>query len=102
MDTFCIGDACIDAAFFVLNNITSIDISRIVKHIVLTALISFFVVFTMSYFLGTYEINAWLSLLVSGSSSALIIGGIFYYIEKEKMMRHFISTIKRAIRSQEM
>ena len=88
--------------FFVLNSVTSIDISRVVKHIVLTALISFFVVFTMSYFLGAYEINAWLSLLVSGSSGALIIGGIFYYMKKEKMMRNFISTIKRSARSQEM
>ena len=58
MDTFCISGACIDDALFFLNSITSIDISRIVKHIVLTALISFFVVFTMSYFLGAYEINA--------------------------------------------
>ena len=78
---------------FIFNSIASLSISKTVKYIILMSLISFFSVFIVSHFLSDYELNTWVSLLLNGLISALIIGGIFYYMEKEKMIRHFISIL---------
>ena len=78
---------------FIFSSIASLSISKIVKYIILISLISFFSVFIVSHFLSDYELNTWVSLLLNGLISALIIGGIFYYMEKEKMIRHFISIL---------
>ena len=82
----------------VLNRITSLGISNVVKHIFLIALISFFVALTVSYIFSDYKLNAWIDLLIRGLVSILMISGALYYIEKERIMRHFISTIKRAVK----
>lgn len=78
---------------FIFSSIISLSISKIVKYIIFMFLISFFAVFIVSHFLSGYELNTWVSLLLNGLISALIIGGIFYYMEKEKMIRHFISIL---------
>lgn len=78
---------------FIFSSIASLSISKIVKYIILISLTSFFSVFIVSHFLSDYELNTWASLLLNGLISALIIGGIFYYMEKEKMIRHFISIL---------
>lgn len=78
---------------FIFSSITSLSISKIVKYIILMSLISFFAVFIVSHFLSDYELNTWVSLLLNGLISVLIIGGIFYYMERKKMIRHFISIL---------
>ena len=78
---------------FIFSSIASLSISKIFKYIILISLTSFFSVFIVSHFLSDYELNTWASLLLNGLISALIIGGIFYYMEKEKMIRHFISIL---------
>ena len=78
---------------FIFSSITSLSIGKTVKYIILMSLISFFSVFIVSHFLSEYELNTWVSLLLNGLISVLIIGVIFYYMEKEKMIRHFISIL---------
>ena len=78
---------------FIFSSIASLSISKIFKYIILISLTSFFSVFIVSHFLSDYELNTWASLLLNGLISTLIIGGIFYYMEKEKMIRHFISIL---------
>ena len=80
---------------FIFSSITSLSIGKTVNYIILMSLISFLIVFTVSHFLGNYDLNTWVSLLLNGLISALIIGGIFYYMEKEKMIRHFISILNQ-------
>lgn len=78
---------------FIFNSITSLSLSKTFKYIIFMSLISFFVVFIVSHFLSDYELDTWVSLLLNGLISVLIIGGIFYYMEREKMIRHFISIL---------
>lgn len=80
----------------VLHRVTKIRLSAMVKYIAMIASISFFVAFGVSHFLDGYIFNSWLKFLLSGLVSVFVIGGVLFFLERDKIVRDLIAMFKRA------
>lgn len=79
-----------------LQRIIQLRASTTVKYIVTVASISFVVALTVSYFLDGYDLDSWIQFLASALVSASVIGGVLFYLERDKIVREFVAMSKRA------
>ena len=81
---------------FVLKKALQLNLGRIFYGIALVTSVSFFVALAVSYILRAYGFNAWVQLLMGGLISTLIVGGILFYLEKDRTVQELFAISKRA------
>lgn len=80
-----------------LQMILKIRLSATLRYFAIVVSFSFFVTFFVSLFLESLDFNSCIQFLASASLSAVVIGGVFFYLERDKMVREFVAMFKRTL-----